>query len=92
MLGAQSKQRVKLRFASRENMFLYLELAALDSNIFILLNVIFGLFLPVASCSIRDKQLACLHDLLKQESACRLGFQYCICCELLSVIYKRAYL
>lgn len=71
-------------------MFLYLELAALDSNIFIPLNVIFVLFLPVASCYVRDKQLACLLDLLKQDSACRLGFLYFICCELLSVIYERA--
>lgn len=70
---------------------LYLAVAALGSNIFIHLNV-FGLFLPVASCSVTDKQLACLHDILKQESACRLGFLHCICCELLSVIYERAYL
>lgn len=68
----------------------YLEVAALGSNIFIRLKVIFGLFLPVASCSVTNKQLACLHDLLKQESACRLEFLYCICCELLSVIYERA--
>lgn len=73
-------------------LFLHLEMAGSSSNIFIHLDVIFGLFLPVASCCVTDKQLACLHDLLKQECACRRGFLYCICCELLSVIYEGAYL
>lgn len=72
-----------------KSVFLYLAVAALSCNIFIHLKVIFGLFLLVASYSVTDKQLDCLHDLLKEESACRLGYLYCICCELLSVIYER---
>lgn len=68
---------------------LSLYLAVFCRNIFVHLNVISGLFLPVASCTVTDKQLACLHDLLKQESACRRGFLYCIRCEVLSVIYER---
>lgn len=45
----------------------------ISGNIFIHLNVIVGLFSQWPVCSVTDKQLACLHDLLKQKICPQAG-------------------
>lgn len=67
------------RFATDKNIIILLAVAALGSNIFIHLCVTFCILLPFGQCLCHRQTINCLHDLLEQESACRVGFLYSIC-------------